>query len=511
MIFGNEENRKMQDCFLGLDKLEQPEIRIGDSWDHQVEGYHLARNIYNRSGSRGAGAGLFFDMGTGKTRTAIHLLDNSKLISKVLIVTPKKVIPVWPGQFEKHSATHEDRILVVPNGKSVRDKAMEIADAVEAWDDAGQTCMRQLAIVINYDSAWRDPLATTLKHCGFNFAILDEAHRLKSPGSRASKYFGKLGKIIPYRLALTGTPLPHSPLDAWAMYRFLQPGLFPKYLCWNIKRKQTFCDPLDDRCCFRNRYAVMGGFERRQVIDFKNRDELHEKMFSIAMRVKKDVLNLPPAVHVDRRFSLSPKTRKMYQKLEDDLFAEVDEGRVTAANVLVKLLRLQQITSGHVKLDDGRVQEVHSDKEDLLNDMFEDLPNEPIVVFYRFRPDAKAIARAAKKAGRSCGEVSGDRDDVAAWQRGELDVLAAQVRSGSEGLDFTRSAYAVFFSVGFSLAEYEQCLARLHRGGQTRSVTYYHLIAMNTIDTRVYYALQKRKEIVESVLTQMREGSRIAS
>jgi SNF2 family DNA or RNA helicase len=325
--------------------------------------------------------------------------------------------------------------------------------------------------------------------------ILDEAHRLKSPGSRTSLYFSQLGKRIPFRLALTGTPLPHSPLDAYAMYRFLDPWIFG----WGYKD-------------FKARYAVMGGFENKQVIAYQNIDDLHRKMFSIAVRVKKeDVLDLPPAVHADRRFTLPTKARKLYSDLEDELYAQIEEGEVTAANALVKLLRLQQVTSGHIKLDDGRLKDVHSDKEALLADLFQDLQGEPIVVFYRFRPDAKAIKRAATKAKLSCGEVSGDRDDVAAWQGGEFDVLAAQVRSGSEGVDFTRSAYAVFFSVGFSLAEYEQCLARLHRGGQTRSVTYYHLIAINTIDTRVYYALQKRREVVESVLTEMRAASRIAS
>ena len=473
--------------------MSQPEIRIGESWDHQVEGYHLARNIYNRSKDKGAGVGIFFDMGTGKTRTAIHLLDNSKLVRKVLVVCPKKVISVWPIQFEKHSPINGDRLLLVPVG-SVRQKAEKVADVVEDWNLS--PCCRQLVIVLNYDAVWREPLATTLKYCGFHMAILDEAHRLKSPGSRTSLFFSQFGKKVSYRLALTGTPLPHSPLDAYAMYRFLDPWIFG----WGFKD-------------FRNRYAEMGGFENKQVIGYKNLDELQSKMFSIAMRVKKeDVLDLPPAMHIDRKFDLAPKAKSFYGELEAELYAQIEDGEVTAANALVKLLRLQQVTSGHVKLDDGRLQEVHKSKEDLLADMFEDFaPDEPIVVFYRFKPDALAIARAAKKHKRRCGEVSGDRDELADWQAGKFTVLAAQVQSGGLGIDLTRAAYAVFFSVGFSLAEFDQCLARLHRGGQARAVTYYHLIARGTIDVSVYYALEKRREIVESVLTQMRKDKRITS
>ena len=117
-----------------MSSLPQPEIRIGDSWDHQVAGYHLARGIYNRAPHRSAGAGFFFDMGTGKTRAAIHLLDNSRAVKKVLIVSPKKVMAVWPGQFEEHSPRQDSRRVLVPAGKTVRDRAMEIADAVEDFD-----------------------------------------------------------------------------------------------------------------------------------------------------------------------------------------------------------------------------------------------------------------------------------------------------------------------------------------------------------------------------------------
>lgn len=496
-----------------MSSLPQPEIRVGESWDHQVEGYHLVRGIYNRA-KGSAGSGLFFDMGTGKTRTAIHLLDNSRFVRKVLIVTPKKVMAVWPGQFDEHSPRQNTRRVLVPAGKSVRDRAMEIADAIEDFDGRVMDGKSQLAIIINYESAWREPMKTTLKHCGFHMAILDEAHRLKAPGSRTSRFFEKLGRIIPYRLALTGTPLPHSPLDIWAMYRFLDPTIFGRYLCWSFKLKKSVCDPNNPRCCFRKTYAVMGGFENRQVIEWLRKDELNEKIYSIAMRVKKeDVLDLPPQVHMDRRFELPPKARKVYTELEEDFYTELEDGEVTPANSLVKLLRLHQVASGHVGLDDGRVEIIHDAKEELLAEMLEDFePGEPIVVFYKFRPDALAIRRAATKAGWTYGEVSGDCDNTIDGKFADnIDLLAAQVRAGSEGLDFTRAAYAIFFSVGFSLAEFEQCLARLHRGGQTRPVTYYHLAAANTIEPRIYYALEKRRDLVESVLTQMRERSRIAS
>lgn len=490
-----------------------PKLIKGTSWNHQLDGYQMVRGIYNKANGR-AGAGLFFDMGTGKTRTAIHLLDNARVVRKVLIVCPKKVIPVWPAQFEEHSAYSFRRVLV-PEGKSVRDRAMAIADVIEDFD-AGLVMdgTSQIAIVINYETAWREPMKTTLMHCGFDMVILDEAHRLKAPGSQVSKFFGRLARKIPYRLALTGTPLPHEPLDAWSLYRFIDSRIFGKYLCWNNKLRTAVCKPGATSCCFRTRYADMGGYENHQVLEYRNLDELHNKMFAVAMRVKKeDVLDLPPELNVDRLFSLNDSSYQIYEELEETFYADLDmEGEVTPANALVRLLRLQQITNGFVKTDDDRIADLGSDKEELLAEMLYDFPeHEPIVVFYRFTEDKYSIRRAVSSVGRSYAEVSGQLDTLVEWQNGDADVVAVQIATGGEGIDLTRAAYSIFYSIGWSLKEYDQARARLHRGGQTRPVTHYHLIARSTIEVRVYWALKRRREIVESVLTKMRERSRIAS
>ena len=74
----------------------------------------------------------------------------------------------------------------------------------------------------------------------------------KSPGSRVSLYCTALGKRVPYRMALTGTPAHNSPLDVYAQYRFLDPGIFGTNFS-----------------AFRDRYAVMGGYGGYQVIAYR--------------------------------------------------------------------------------------------------------------------------------------------------------------------------------------------------------------------------------------------------
>ena len=129
--------------------------------------------------------------------------------------------------------------------------------------------------------------------------------------------------------------------------------------------------------------------------------------------------------------------------------------------------------------------------------MIDEIGDEPIVVFCRFHHDLDAVREVC---GPETRELSGRRNELAAWQAGEGRVLAVQIQSGSVGVDLTRAAYCVWYSVGWSLGEFDQAKARVHRPGQTRPVTYVRLIAKDTIDERIFAALAARRDVIESLL-----------
>jgi SNF2 family DNA or RNA helicase len=140
----------------------------------------------------------------------------------------------------------------------------------------------------------------------------------------------------------------------------------------------------------------------------------------------------------------------------------------------------------------------------VLADRLEDLPvTEPVVVFCRFRSDLEDVAAVARELGREYAEVSGERKDLERWQRGDAVILGVQMQSGGVGIDCSRAAYAFYYSLGFSLGDYEQSLARLRRPGQTRCVRYYHLVCEGTVDAQVYAALRERRHVVEAVLQRL--------
>lgn len=473
------DGRKIAKRLLELEELQEARINNGESWFHQKQAYHF---IYASWGcgilkfNPNGGVLLAYDMGTGKTRVAIQLIENLKL-QKVLILCPKSVVDVWPEQIEKHATDWYGYSALTFRIGSVKERAKDLNHSLYHPDNH--------IFIVNYDAAWRGDLAEVITSTNWDLVILDEAHRIKSPDSKISWFCSKLGDKIPLRLAMTGTPLPHSPLDAYALYRFLDKGIFGT----------SFAK-------FKEKHAIMGGFENKQVVAFKNLDELHNNMYSIAIRVtKEECLDLPELSHNRLTCTLGTKAQKIYDDLEQTLYAEVENGEVTASNALVKLLRLQQLTSGHIKDDEGNELWVDDSKEKLLLDFLEDMKeDEPIVVFCRFRTDIEAVHRIARKLNRHCLELSGKVNQLKNWAFGQTPMIVVQIQSGGVGIDLTKSCYAFYYSVGFSLSDYLQSMSRLHRPGQKKNVSCYHLVATNTVDEKVYKALDKREKIIESVL-----------
>ena len=435
---------------------------------------------------------LAMDMGTGKSATAIAALEQRGCQS-VLILCPKSVASVWPGQFAKHAGQNWQVTVLADGTMKRRRTQLEAALASPA---------RPRCIVANYDI-----LPHTLgvyieqqaKRRVFDALIMDESHRLKSASGKQSRTASRISDRVPFRLALTGTPMPHSPLDVYAQFRALDKRVYGT-----------------THAAFRARYAVMGGYQQHQVVAYRDLDDLRERMDRVTYRCKAgDVLSLPEFTDVTYTCALDKRTRQVYDAMEQDFVALIEAGAITADNALVKLLRLAQIANGHATTEDGASTQLGTEKRDLLAEVLDDLHGdydavrqEPVVVFTRFRPDLRAIREVARDKGLRDGELSGTHNDLQAWHDGDIDLLAVQLQAGGVGIDLTRARYCVYYSHDFSLGNDAQTRARVHRPGQTRAVTYIHLVAQDTIDEDIREALEKRADVVETVLAGLTSGVR---
>ena len=348
-------------------------------------------------------------------------------------------------------------------------------------------------VVSNYESLWR---IKEIEKLAWDCLVWDEVHRLKSPSGAASKWAAKMCKKNPTakRIGLSGTLLAQSPLDAYGTWRAVES---PE--CTTFGTTYTL---------FKATYAITNPAIPGMVIGWRNKEQFAARVAATTFQRKsEDVLDLPPIHHVEVPVEMTVKEGKVYTQLEKDFCAEVDGGFITPANAMVGLLRMLQATSGFMRLDDTaaarQIDDVPS-KRAAFAEMLEDMPeHEPLVVFCRFRSDIDSVLHACEQLGRTASELSGKVDSLAAWQAGETSVLVAQIQSGGIGIDLTRAAVGCFYSLGHSLSEWLQAIARLHRPGQERNTRFFSLVAQlqgkTTADGRVYEALSNRKEVIDVV------------
>lgn len=448
---------------------------------HQILGYNIAIQLPN--------VAVLAEMGCGKSYIATAVIGRRYLdgeIQKVLIVCPTSIMFVWQDEFEKF-ADFPYTMLVLDGPVKKR------IERLQEFKGEGL-----LVVVINYEATWR--MEDELRKWEPDMIIADESQRIKTPSAQQSKAMHRLGKIAKYRMILTGTPVTQGPLDFFSQYKFLDPTIFG-----------------NSYYAFRARYAVMGGYENRQVVRYQNLPELIEKAHSIAFRVTKaEALDLPEQIDQIRYCELEPKAARIYEQMRKECIAELENEKVvTAANVLSKLLRLQQITGGFLGDGEGGVQKVSTAKLEVLREILEDVvldSDKKLVIFARFRPEITAIEKLLQDLQIRYECITGDVDMSA---RGEkvrsfqtdpgVKVFIAQLQTAGLGITLTAADTAVFYSLDFSFANYDQARARLHRIGQKNNVTNIHIIAKGTVDEKVMKALSKKKSLADLVVDGWRQ------
>jgi len=457
-----------------------PRTRV-DPWRHQLKIFwQTARWFGGMAGMpRRPRTGRMWSvgMGCGKSRSAIDVFENLDF-NRVLIVCPLKVVSVWPDEFKKHSM-REWWLCPLDDTMSTKEKAQAL---LQAQADAARY-KQPLAVIVNYASVWRQPLATLLMQNFWDCLVCDESHKAKDHSGVASRYLHKLSRCAAHVLGLSGTVFHHAPTDVFGQYRIIDQDVYGPL--WTP---------------FAKNYTITAAHNQNMVVGYRNLDDLGKRFHSRATVVPQSVLGLPEPVHITRYFDLSPKARKMYDEFDNEFQAFFGSERATAANVLVKGLRLRQMTGGHMKLDTGETVHIDTGKEELLSELIDDIGTEPFVVFCQFTADIEAVHRVCEAYDIGCLEVSGKCDNYQEWKGGKGTALVIQMDSGAEGVDLTRARIGIYYSIGYSLGTFDQSLARIRRPGQTRICRLYHLMARDTVDQAVYQGIIQRRDLLESIV-----------
>ena len=441
----------------------------------------------------------FMEMGTGKSKVLLDnvamLFDKGK-IDSVLIVAPKGVYKNWyDSEIPEHLPKHIDRNVVLWRSLITKEQKLK-CDSLFKQD------FTKLQIFIMNVEALSTKKGFEAARQFLNvkrvlFAI-DESTTIKNPGAKRTKNILGLSKMGKYRRILTGSPVTKSPLDLFTQCYFLDPYLLDHASYYS----------------FRTRYAIMrtANFSGRSVqivVGYHNLGELSKKLEPFSYRVlKDDCLDLPPKTFMKRVIQLSPEQKKVYQQMKTSALAILNGKMVTTMNVITQLMRLQQITCGHFKADDGSTQNIKNNRITELMDVLEELEGKAII-WAHWRHDIDTIVESIEE--QYPGSVVTYYGDTTTEDRqkaikkiqdpeSKVRFLVGTPQTGGYGITLTGASTMIYYSNGYDLEKRQQSEARIDRIGQKKPMTYIDIIAEDTVDEKIVKSLRKKVNIATEIM-----------
>jgi len=426
-----------------------------------------------------SGFAFFPEQRTGKCLCSIAVADHVKP-DIILIICPKKALRVWSGEFDKHLDLDWDCYIRYVHYEA---SAKETIDRrryyklADKWKKQGRSIM----------------------------VICDEAHRLKKRGTRNSRFVRTLGKRATYRLALTGTPIAQGHKDAWAIFDFIQPGVFGKW--------EDFQDDFLRLKTFVNRQK---GIEYTKIIGTKHEDKFleifHEYSYRITLaEARRSEGEIAARIKYSKvRFDLKPSSRSRYQELEEDLETVVNGQAISTPLVLTLGMKLQQIAGGYVLQDTRvpgrrkkkrRVHTVGAEKLAKLAWLLKQpkLQERHLVICCRFKHEITRIGELLEKKGTSWKIIAGKHPYNGEF---DVDVIILQVQ-GAEAIDLSLANTYILYSWNHSLINFEQARFRV-QSFDTKQVNYYFLIANDTVDEDLFEVVVKKKNLATLICDRYR-------
>ncbi len=514
-------------------------------YQHQEEGFRFLVRHRGRSA-------LFWDPGTGKTKTTIDFAAFGYLsnkIRRVLVLAPLNAVGVWESEIPAHTPSYVPAAVRTLRG-STDAKRAALADIHR--DFAANDTL--LWVIVNYQAliertlkervdpktgrviAGRTipPLWPPLRDFGFDLVVADEGHRLADPATKQSRGAIGIARPAPYRVLLTGTGIKNKPLDVYGQMMFVEPSVFNTAKRQYNRKTKEYEDVVAPMNWseFRQNYSITGNKGVWDVRSYVNLDDLYSRVHAVSLvKKKEECLDLPEKVFQGVYVDLDPTTRETYTKMEEEMVAYIEESeelkkRATskyeviaiARAQIAKLLRCRQIANGFVGVSEddnaspeddrkGNIHTLSSEKIDATIDLVADLraAREKVVIFTVFKHD---FERLGARLDRAKVAWAGIRGGVSAKERAALvdafqrkdqpEVLLIQIDSGAEAITLHRAHVVIFHNVNYSYDKFTQAQDRIHRIGQARKCHYYLIVARDTIEQDIYAKLEMKQDFARA-------------
>jgi SNF2 family DNA or RNA helicase len=403
------------------------------------------------------------DIGVGKTMVALKVFEERQKAGDVdrclVVATPRIIEHTWPDEIQKWVPNMTYAVL--------HGNARKRAKALEEDVDIYLTTYDTLKMIIGdlYDD--------------INMIVFDESHKLKGGRTARFKTVKKHYQSFPYRLLMSGSPMPNSLEDLWSQAYLLDGGA-------SIGKFITH---------FRNRYCLPHpsgfGYVPREGAE----DEIFNELSDLVLRreATKEA-GIPEIISNDILVTLPRDALRVYTELEKDFVTQIQNNVVSAYNAGVASMKLRQVVNGFVYDTTGSGREahhVHSAKLDALAELLEGLQGNPLLVAYVFKQDAVTLRDELGIPSFTGLTGRNARNLLDAWNNQEVPALAIHPASAGEGLNFQKGGHHLaWFGIQWNPAMHWQTIGRLARSGQRHSVMVHRILAKaSKIERRMAEAL----------------------
>lgn len=492
--------------------------------EHQAAGLLKSENKVNFA--------YLMEQGTGKTW--LTLADTERLyeagrVDALLVVAPKGVHTNWARREIPTHLSIESKVLVWKGNPTTKKAKKEVEDFYAPWRlDRKRPLM---VFTINIDAINSKNGYEACERFLSEFTalmVIDESTRIKNAKAQRTKKAIELGKLARARRILSGTPMPKAPYDLFSQFSFLKKGLIGHTSLVAFMNEFTVLLQAHDP----EMQAIMRGLGGKvygipQVVKkddrgrpmFKNLDKLARLIEPHSFRaLKSDCLDLPPKVYKPTYFELTKSQRDIYATLELDYEYQHDDSDLGVSESLsfaaiAARTKMKQVTSGFInvygepvllKPEDNPRMAAFKEVVDSLEDTWD--YDTQFIVWAMYDEEIKHICEELERRGILYRQYTGSTSDadrelaIDDFQNGRYQCFVGNPAAAGIGLTLTAAECAIYYSCSYDNELRLQSEDRCHRIGTKKTVTYYDLIAEDTIDEEIMRSLSGKSYVAGVVL-----------
>ncbi len=400
------------------------------------------------------------DMGLGKTTsTIIAALESGA--KKILIICPASLKINWQREIENYT----QRSVYISEGKNFSTE--------------------HDFVIINYDiiKNFHDPKKkddSQIIRAGFDLVVIDEAHYIKNPQAQRTKLINDFVKRVDRLWLLTGTPMTSRPIDYYNLLNLVDSPVAKNWMAYVIR----YCEGYQFKVGARKVWNVMGA---------SNLEELRDRTSNMVLRrLKENVLDLPDKIITPVYLRLKSKK---YEEVMGDYYNWYEKNPDESKSLTVQFTKLTEVRQ---VIANEKILNTIELAENIIEQ------GKKVIIFCNFTNSLEQIVQHFGKAAvRLDGSMSKpDRQNsVDKFQTDDkVKVFVGNIKAAGVGITLTAAEAVIMNDLSFLPSDHSQAEDRAYRYGQKNNVLVYYPIFENTIEGIIYDILNKKKQVIATVM-----------